>query len=181
MSYKVQYSKDVIEVAIRKIAFSINTLISHFETEDIIILTVIEGGSYLTGKIMDLLPFNYRQRVINKSIKISSYHGQKQGEISFDYIPDIDFKDKIVVVLDDFCDSGHTINKLHEYLKSQGVQSVQFYTLLGRKGYQVNKDVKLRCGIIDDTDHFYIGCGLDDDDKSRFLDEIVYNTKIYTI
>lgn len=173
MSYKVQYDQGVVNTAIHKLTFGLNALMSNSEDE-FIVLTVLEGGSYLSSKMMSLLPRLYQQRVINKSIKVSSYHGQERGNISFDYVPDIDFKDKNVIIIDDFCDSGNTINALNRYFKEKGAKTIHFFTLLVRERFQVDKDVKLKYGILDKTDHFYIGCGLDDNDKSRFLDELVY-------
>ena len=174
MSYHVQYDKKTVDLAIRKLAFAINTEMVDHEGEDVIFITVIEGGAYLSSRLMKILPSEHLKRIINKSMKISSYVHQEQGKIDFEYIPDIDFENYHIVVIDDFCDSGNTINEIHKYFKKSGAKSMSFYTLLARKGFRVDKGIKIRYGILDDTDHFYIGCGMDDNGKSRYLDELVY-------
>lgn len=174
MEYKVQYDKHVVDQAIHKLAFDINVEMNDHDGEDVIVLTLLEGGSYLTSRLMKILPTEYLKRIINKSMKVSSYHNQEKGNLSIDYVPDMDYKNHHIIVIDDFCDSGNTINEIYDYFNSIGAKSISFYTLLARKRFEVYDKIRLRYGILDCTDNFYIGCGLDDDGKSRYLDELVY-------
>ena len=172
--YITVYDSGYVKTAIIKLASKVYNIIEEKGAENCMILTVLEGGAYLSHKIIDRLGRDMLSFLETASIKVSSYHGDQHGELTYDYLPNIDCKGKTVIIIDDFCDSGSTTNNLNKLYKERfEAEDVIFVTLLARKKRKLDEDVKLIYGIEDSTSNFYIGCGLDDDGKSRYIDCIM--------
>ncbi len=174
MKKRVQYRIVDIESAVRRLCTKLIQYMQSIKKDEVIFLTLLEGGAFLAGKILQNLPYYELMRLNTYSMKVSSYHGKERGDLNFKYIPDVDFNNKHVIVIDDFCDTGATLNGVYKFLKEKGAQDIRFYTLLAREGYQLDKGVEVDFGILDNTKNFYIGCGLDDNNKCRMVNEIYY-------
>ena len=168
----VKYDSAEVQRFINKLSYElINRMLAGKEYT---VLTLLDGGMFLTGELMRRLSNFTKAFIENKTMKVSSYHDKNRGELKFDYVPDVDWKGKRVIVIDDFCDSGNTINQIYRYLKDHEAETIEFYTLLAREGYQLDPGVVLHYGKLDDTKNFYIGCGLDDNGYKRHVDYIYY-------
>lgn len=171
--YITVYDTYRVKTAILKLTDHVREIIEDKGAENCIVLTVLEGGAYLANKIIDRLPQDMLASLETASIKVSSYHGDQHGELVHNYIPDISCRNKTVIIIDDFCDSGSTTNALNKlYRDTFGAREVLFVTLLARKCRQLDEDVTLLYGIEDSTSNFYIGCGLDDNGKGRQISSI---------
>lgn len=171
--YITVYNRFEIKRAIISLANRVYRLIEQKGAENCILVTVLSGGAYLSHKIINQLSQDMLASLTTVDIKVSSYKGQERSQILDEYLPHINCKDKTVIVIDDFCDSGSTLNHLLQYFKTLHVDETQFVTLLARTRRKLINGLRLWYGIEDDTRNFYIGCGLDDNEKSRYLDEIV--------
>ncbi len=150
--YHIKYSKQEVAAAISRIAAETKV------SDNSVLLVVMNGGVWFSHQLMCKL-----QPVPSEVeyVKLSSYKGFNRGKISQDYLPDTDFAGKDVIVVDDICDSGATLNMIDEWLKSLRPASVQFRTLISRKGYQLNEGMDFKTGIEDDSQDFFAGCGMD--------------------
>lgn len=105
-------------------------------------------------------------------IQVSSYVGtQSSGVITFkkDFGTDIEGRD--VIIVEDIVDSGKTLTKLNEILKTKGAKSTTFVTMLDKPSKRTTPFVPDYIGkTIDDL--FVIGFGLDLDEKYRNLEDI---------
>ena len=172
--YITIYNRFRVKAAIVSLASRVAEIIEERGAENCILLTVLEGGSYLSSKIIDRLPQGMLSSLETASIKVSSYHGDQRGELVYDYLPNVDCKGKTVILIDDFCDSGSTTNNLHKiYTERFEAGEVIFVTLLARKRRKLDPDINLLYGIEDNTENFYFGCGMDEEGKGRFINEIV--------
>lgn len=172
--YKTVYSRFEVKTAILQLANKVYSLIENRGAENCVYLTVLEGGAFLSHRILDKLAPDMLMELVTKSIKVSSYSGDKQGELVYDYLPEVDCKGKTVIIVDDFCDSGSTTRNLEKiYLDRFEAKEVIFVTLLARAGRKLNPDTQLIYGIEDNSNLFFVGCGLDDDGKARFADSIM--------
>lgn len=172
--YVTIYDTYRVKAAILKLTDQVREIIEDRGAENCIVLIVLEGGTYLANKIIDRLPQDMLTFLETASIKVSSYHGDQRGQLIHNYIPDINCKNKTVIIIDDFCDSGSTINSLNSlYRNTFEADDVIFVTLLARTRRKLNQGVKLLYGIEDNTENFYTGCGLDDNGKSRNINKII--------
>ncbi len=159
--YPVKYSAQEVSAAIDRLA---QTVVIN---ENTVFLVLMNGGAWFAHELIRRFG---NTPVREEFAKVSSYSGQQRGNLKITYIPDVDWQDKEVIVLDDICDSGNTLNNIHAWLKDKHPQDIRFITLLARKGrYTLDEGVKLTVGIEDDSDDFFVGCGLDDNNMARNL------------
>lgn len=171
--YITVYNQFEVKRAITSLANRVYQLIERKGAENCILVTVFSGGAYLSHKIIDKLAPDMLTDLTTLDIKVSSYRGTERSLIMNEYLPNINCEGKTVIVIDDFCDSGSTLNHLLLEFNNRKAEEVQFVTLLARKRRKIFTDLKLWYGIEDETRNFYIGCGLDDEGKSRYMDRIV--------
>ncbi len=162
MSYLVKYDEAAVQAAIDSVYAQLSPL-----AEDSIFLVLMNGGAWFSHELLRRFG---RENLTVYYAKVSSYEGKEQGELDITYLPNIRFADKHVIVLDDICDTGNTINCIYHYIAKHQPASIQFATLVERVGASnLVPEVKLISGIQDHSKDFFVGCGLDDNDKGRNL------------
>jgi len=163
MNYKVKYSEQYVRERIAQAAKQLRD--KGILTDDTVYLIMMNGGIWFAMHLFDCLG-DMNNAVY--MIKGHSYSGQNRGELQWDYIPEMHLEGKRVVVLDDICDSGATINAIYHYFHDQ-VASIHFVTLLQRANTQLEEEISLYSCIHDDSKDFFVGCGLDDNEMGRML------------
>lgn len=161
MEYRIKYS--VQEVA-RKIAQMQREVFACLgQSSDAVCVVLTDGGIFFSSKILfdSLIPLDVRY------VKVSSYHGKEQGEICINDVALGSVAGKNVFVFDDICDSGNTVNAVNALLKKRKAATVKYITLIKRAGAVLDEDVDLMYGFCDDSEDFFVGCGLDDNGKGR--------------
>ena len=103
-------------------------------------------------------------------IQASSYRGDttSPGELTIgpELLPEV--RDRHVLLLDDILDTGTTLSRLVERLKSLGVASVRTGVLLRKQGRQLAPIEPDYTGF-EIPDAFVVGYGLDFNDEHRHL------------
>ncbi len=126
----------------------------------------------LTGCLMFLADLVRRldQPLRIALIQASSYRGATTvaGELVIDpkLLPDI--RGRHILLLDDILDTGHTLSRLVEHLKSLGPASIKTAVLVRKKGRQTVPFEPDYCGF-EIPDVFVVGYGLDYNDDYRNL------------
>lgn len=150
----------------RKIAAMADLINSHFQGKELTVVCVLNGSFMFTADLV---------REINlpieiEFIKCSSYHEgtSSSGEVKFD----LDFKkslaNKHVLVVEDIVDTGLTLTKLMEKIKSMKPASLKLAALL-HKPARTTHPVKIDYLGFEIPDKFVIGYGLDYAGKYREL------------
>jgi len=105
-------------------------------------------------------------------MKVKSYNGQEQGEVEIILDTQLDLKDKRVFVIDDFYDSGTTMNKVLDILSERGPKTLVGATLLKRKNTGISK-YRIVHGLYIKSDVWVYGYGMDKENHfARNLKEI---------
>jgi hypoxanthine phosphoribosyltransferase len=101
---------------------------------------------------------------------VSSYGSGTESSGSIKMIKDLDesIEGKDVVIVEDIIDSGRTLDKLLELLKTRKPNSLTVCTLLDKPDRRV-VDVKVDYTCFNIPDEFVVGYGLDYDQKYRNL------------
>lgn len=149
---------------------SIQTKVAELREEGIIndstvFLVMLNGGVWFASHVFDEIPDMMNEVYY---IKGHSYHGQSHGELVWDYLPKMDISNRQVLVLDDICDTGNTTSAIYEALRPMA-REVLFFTLLRRSTCHIREGLTLYSCIEDDSEDFFVGCGLDDYDRARML------------
>lgn len=159
--YRVKYSQQQVSAVIDRLASQLEI------HENTVFLVLMNGGAWFAHELIARFP-DIPVRI--EYAKLSSYHDNRRGELLITYMPEVDWKGKEVIVLDDICDSGNTLNCVYTWLMQREPEAVRVITLLSRKGhYQLVDGLNLTSGIEDDSEDYFVGCGLDDNDKARNL------------
>ena len=136
-------------------------------TDETVYIVLMNGGCWFAMHLFDCLGDMHNAVYF---VKAHSYDGAERGALSWDYLPEMDLKDKQVVILDDICDSGETIEACYRYLtEAYSPRSVKALTLLRRSTTRVSDGIELYSCIVDPTESFFVGCGLDDYGLGRML------------
>ncbi len=161
MNYPVKYSSGQVAEAVSRLKDELKPLLS----ENPVVVVVMNGGVFLSSQLLFDLPLPVDLRYV----KVTSYSGKRQGDVSVadDALGEVGGRP--VVVIDDICDSGTTVNRVHRLLLDRGAASVEYFTLLKRSHARTDDGVSLHYGIFDDSSDFFVGCGLDDNGVGRNL------------
>lgn len=136
-------------------------------TDETVYIVLMNGGCWFAMHLFDCLGDMHNTVYF---VKAHSYHGTERGELSWDYLPQMDLNGKPVVILDDICDSGETVEACYRYLnENYRPDNVKVLTLLRRSTTRVSDAIELHSCIVDPTDSFFVGCGLDDNGEGRML------------
>jgi hypoxanthine phosphoribosyltransferase len=84
--------------------------------------------------------------------------------------PNLDLRNRKILVIEDIIDSGSTINLINDYLKKQQVKSIKIITFLIKKTKkQVKTTPKIDWFGFEIEDLFVVGYGLDYEETLRNL------------
>ena len=81
-----------------------------------------------------------------------------------------DVKNKNILVIDDICDTGHTLKYITEQLENKNPRSLITAVLLNK--VIKSKVFNANTSLFDIPDKFVVGYGLDFNNKYRFLKDI---------
>lgn len=105
-------------------------------------------------------------------VKVSSYSGtQSSGQLKSLIGLDESLFNQSIIIVEDIVDTGFTLQKIVDELKSLGVKSVEVVALLRKKPAR-EKGIKVKYVGFDIDDEFVLGYGLDYDGLGRNFGEI---------
>ena len=164
--FKKFISKQDIESKILKISNSLN---SYYESDNLVIICVLNGSVVVLGDILKNLTCNY----IVDYIELSSYKGTTKSSGKIDLIQDIniDLKDKKILIIEDIVETGNTLNYIYKKLLKMNPKEVKIFSLLYKKE-KYKFDIKIDWYAFEIEDVFVIGYGMDYDLKFRGLNDI---------
>lgn len=106
-------------------------------------------------------------------VKVHSYAGKEStGTLTADLLPDFTkLQGKKVLLVDDICDTGLTLNKLKELFLKNGVKTVNTCVLLNKKDKH-SAEFEPTFYAFSIKNEFVIGYGLDYDEKYRTMQNV---------
>lgn len=164
---------DSIASIVRRMGTEISEVYRDVETLHVVV--VLNGAAMFA---MDLIrELSVQCHIV--FVRASSYHGSMKSNYKPEFeIPDIDFTDKHVLVIEDLIDTGTTIKELSARLNTSRVASLRCAALLA-KPEVMSPDIKLEfCGQ-EIPPVFVVGYGMDFSERGRELPHI-YQLQIAT-
>lgn len=137
---------------------------------DLIALCVLKGAVFFCSDLMRQIAFD----VALDFIQISSYGNQKtsSGVVTILKEPQLDMRDKSVLIVEDIIDSGLSMNEVFRYIKlDRGAKEVRTATFLDKP---TARRVPFKADYVGFSidPKFVIGYGLDYAEKYRNIPEI---------
>lgn len=130
------------------------------------LICVLKGGAFFMCELAKRITVP----VSMDFMAVSSYGSGTESSGSIKMIKDLDesIEGKDVLIVEDIIDSGRTLDKLMELLKTRKPNSLAVCTLLDKPDRRV-VDVKVNYTCFNIPDEFVVGYGLDYDQKYRNL------------
>ena len=155
---------DAINHAINGIAVKLN---DELKDKRPVFLTVLNGAFLFSAEIIKR--FNYECEL--SFIKVASYEGMQQGEITTVMGAEPSLKGRTAVVVEDIVDSGNTIEAIMQILDNEGAEIIKIATLC-YKPSAYGKHYKLDYVGLEIDNTFIVGYGLDYKGLGRNLKDI---------
>ena len=111
-NYVLKYERKVILKKVNEVAKKINKYIkdNDYKDKEIIVMPILTGAFFFASDLIKKLKFRFKIEFIHVS---SYYKNTRSGGVKI-IGKSIEFKDKVVILIDDICDSGHTLKSLFE-------------------------------------------------------------------
>ena len=138
----------------------------HTSNDEIVMICVLNGGVMFFSDLVR----NMSTDVEFDFMRVKSYNGQDQGRVQITKDIETDITGKTVYVVDDFYDTGNTLDSIVEYLSHQNPKTIEVITLLTRDISPL-PEYPLYYGFII-KDEWVVGYGMDNNKKERNLDYI---------
>lgn len=151
-----ELSEAYVKAAIKSLAMSIS---ERFPNQFPVLVGLMDGAlPFLSQLQQDLNELQYEFQL--STMQTDSY-GTKthSGKLTLGSLPKIPVADRVVLIIDDVCDTGKTAQKVNELFLQQGASEVHLVTLVDKK--QEREIDPLFSGFIVDKQAFIIGYGLD--------------------
>jgi len=138
----------------------------HSEEDEVVMICVLNGGfMFFSDLVKQML-----KGVEIDFIRAKSYNGQDQGVVHISKDIETNIEGKHVYVVDDFYDTGNTLNRILEHLNTQNPESLKMITLLTRDVSPLPEYYHYYGFMI--QDEWVVGYGMDNDKKERNLNYI---------
>lgn len=160
----ILFTSKQIQDKVKEMALTIS--FKHTSKDDIVMICVLNGGFMFFSDLVK----NMSTDIDVDFIRAKSYNGQDQGVVHITKDIEADIEGKIVYVVDDFYDSGTTLDAIVNHLLSFNPKSIELVTLLTRDISPL-PEYPLHYGFII-QDQWVVGYGMDNNSKERNLDYI---------
>jgi hypoxanthine phosphoribosyltransferase len=174
--YKLKFNKTAIEERIANISNQVSSWCKKVAKDsDVLVIPVMRGGIYFFADLT---------RKIDLSIEMApgrarAYEEFKNASALKDLYINLDgvsVSGRHVLLVDDICDSGRTLEMLVAYLASQGAESVKSTVLIHRNTAQSSFTPDW-IGFQHSGPEWFVGYGMDDKGRFSNLPEI-YTIKV---
>lgn len=162
----VLISKTAIVKRIEEMAEQIN---EKYAGEEVFLLCVLKGGVVFMVDLAKKITVPATMSFMS----VSSYGDGTESSGHIKILMDLDesVENKNVIIVEDIIDSGRTLSRLYELIKSRGPKSIEICTLLDKPERRV-ADVQVDYTGFAIPDEFVVGYGLDYSQRYRNLDYI---------
>ena len=136
---------------------------SDYGEQEVLCLAIMNGAAFFAVDLLRELPENFELG----SIRVSSYAGQEStGKLHWhSELPDV--QGKHVLLLDEICDSGLTLQAICAEVQRRGAASVKAAAFVNIKGKDKLYSPEYSGITFDESPGFLVGYGMDDNGKGR--------------
>ncbi|MDD4912135.1 MAG: hypoxanthine-guanine phosphoribosyltransferase [Sideroxydans sp.] len=148
------HSAEQVQAALKKVADEINRTLAD---QHPLVLSVMGGAVIFTGQLLPMLDFPLDFDYLH----VSRYGNDKQGgELHWKVAPRENVKGKVVLVLDDILDEGHTMQAIKQRVMELG--ATKFYcAVFADKLHGKVKPIQADFVGLELADRFVFGFGMD--------------------
>jgi hypoxanthine phosphoribosyltransferase len=160
----ILFTSEQIQDKVTEIAHAID--FKHTVDDDVVMICLLNGGFMFFSDLVK----NMSTDIECDFMRVKSYNGQEQGLIHITKDIETNIEGKTVYVVDDFYDTGNTLDIVVEHLSTHNPKSIEMITLLTRDISPL-PEYPLHYGFMI-QDQWVVGYGMDNNKKERNLDYI---------
>lgn len=155
ISSRCLYNAEQVEAALDKMASEITTRLADSNP---LILCVLTGAIIPTGHLLTRLDFPLEIDYIHAT----RYRGETSGgELHWLAQPQIDISGRVILIVDDILDEGHTLAGIIEHCRKQGAQDVYSAVLVDKHHDRRVSGLHADFVGLDVDDYYVFGYGMD--------------------
>ncbi len=165
---KILFDRETISKRVKELAKEIT---EDYKGKDLVCICLLKGGVlFLTDLIKEIdldLEIDF--------MDVSSYGAStvSSGEVRILKDLDASVKDRDLLIVEDIIDTGVTLSKVVELLKSRQARSIEIVSFLNKPDRR-KTDMDVKYIGYEIPDYFVVGYGLDFDEKYRNLPYVGY-------
>ncbi len=158
---EILLSEVEIQKRVRELAAGISR---DYEGRDLVAICILRGCVMFFADLIRHISIP----IAIEFMALSSYGGgaESSGNVKIKYDLEEDIGGKDVLIVEDIIDTGHTLNRLVELLKSRDPRSIEVCCLLDKKDRRL-VEVPVKYTGFSIPDEFVVGYGLDYDSRYR--------------
>lgn len=147
-------SAEAVVAAVDKLAAAIT---AKLEKSDPLVLVVMNGALMPASLLFVRMDFPFQTSYMH----VTRYRGEiSGGEIHWLARPNVETKDRVILVIDDIFDEGHTLKAIVDELHE--LEAAEVYTAVLVDKVHANKvDLKVDFVGMEVPDRYVFGCGMD--------------------
>ena len=157
-------SENDIENIVSELADKIN---ADFKNQEIILVGLLKGSVVFMSDLLRKITVPCEIDFI-----VASSYGSgtvSSGNVKITKDLSVDIKGKNVIVVEDIIDTGNTLSRVMEILKSRDPNTLKLCSFLSKPDRRIVNDIKIDYLGTEIPDEFVVGYGLDYDEKYRNL------------
>ena len=163
--FKKMIPAEEIDKAVERVAEQLN---ERYTGKTPVFLGVLSGSFLFLSDLVRKINFDSRLAFV----KISSYEGtQSTGNVKQQLGIDFDIEGKVIIIVEDIVETGHSMNYLLDYLQQRNPASVSICTLFF-KPEKFLYEYKIDYVAMPIGNEFIVGYGLDYNQIGRNLKDI---------
>ena len=148
------HTQEVVDAAITRLAVEIT---QELQGRSPLVLTVMNGGLYFAGQLLPQLSFALE----TDYLQASRYNGETIGQdVKWGKAPTEKLKGRIVLLLDDILDEGHTLVAIRDRCLALGALEVKI-AVLTEKLLEHTKPIQADYVGLTLPNRYVFGCGMD--------------------
>jgi len=169
-SFALQYSAKQISARVRELGEEVGRWCARVWDEshsDVMVISVLRGGVFFFADLVREIPGSVEIVPIRTEAYEASARGAPRPQVAV-HSEGIAVKGRVVLIVDDVCDSGRTLEALERDLTARGAREVRSVVLIRRL---LNHPTFVPCwvGFEHSGNEWFVGYGMDDGQRWRNL------------
>jgi hypoxanthine phosphoribosyltransferase len=169
-TFKLLYSAEAIAARVRELGGEISRWCRSVRDQtgkDVVAIPVLRGAIYFFSDLTRAIDTSVEVAPIRASAYDNSALGVKHASVSI-VADGLDVRGRVVLVTDDVCDSGRTLEELERSLMDRGAREVRSVVLV-RRLLSIPTFVPCWVGYEYPGKEWFVGYGLEDKERWRNL------------
>ena len=169
--YVLEYSETAIQKQVMRIGAEVSQWCQSLpQSEDVLSIPVLRGGIYFFADVTRSIAASVEVAPGRARAYEEGHNARLRSEIYIN-LDGVSVSGRHVLLIDDICDSGRTLNKLVAYLTAQGAESVRSAVLILRETGE-SAFTPDWSGFRYKGDEWFVGYGMDDEGRYSNLPQI---------